>query len=199
MPKIRVLLFDDHSILRIGMCNLLEQASDIEVVGEATNGIEALEMVQVLTPDVLLLVLELPGISGIEVAQKIHRQGSIVHILALSAHNNRQYIESVLKSGASGYLVKDEAPDAIVEAVRGVALGEQGWISRQITTKLLAWFTDGLTSRPLLTDCDSQVLMELLTGKTNQEIGFALDSPCRLRKDTPASGVNLRHGLGVLE
>jgi DNA-binding NarL/FixJ family response regulator len=173
MRKIRVLLVDDHTIIRIGIRNLLANAPDIEVVGEATNGTEALQLVQELDPDVLILDMEMPGISGIEVAQNLRSQGSRVHILALSAYNDRRYVENVLKSGASGYLVKDEAPDAILDAVRGVAQGEQGWISRQIVNRLVDW-----SSNPqygyLLTGREAQVLQELLHGKTNQEIGLAL-------------------------
>jgi DNA-binding NarL/FixJ family response regulator len=158
------------------MRNLLEKATGIQVVGEANNGDEALRLVQDLSPDVLLLDMEMPGKDGVEVAQALKGVNSYVHILALSAHNDRQYIESVLGSGASGYLVKDEAPEAIIEAVRGVARGEQGWISRQITTKMFTWVRDpiGSASNSLMTDRENQVLEQLLTGKTNQEIGVAL-------------------------
>ena len=86
----------------MGMRNLLAKAPEIELVGEATNGTEALQMVQDFNPDVLLLDLEMPGISGIEVAQNLHSKGSAVYILAYSADNDRKYIEGVLKSGASG-------------------------------------------------------------------------------------------------
>jgi len=174
MSKIRVLLVDDHSVVRLGMRQLLSHAPDIEVVGEATNGDEALQMVQDLAPDVMLLDMEMPGTSGIEVANSLHDQGSMVHILAVSAHNERKYIESILKSGASGYLVKDEAPDAIVNAVRGVAKGEEGWISRQIATRLFTWTTEKASSGATLTPREAQVLQELLAAKTNQEIGLSL-------------------------
>ena len=132
-------------------------------------------MVQDLSPDVLLLDMEMPGKGGMEVAEELQREGSFVHILALSAHNDRQYIQSVLGSGASGYLVKDEAPDEIIEAVRGVARGEQGWISRQITTRMFSWVQDKSSMYgPRLTDREVQVLEQLVIAKTNQEIGLAL-------------------------
>jgi DNA-binding NarL/FixJ family response regulator len=174
MSHIRVLLVDDHPVLRVGIRDLLAKAPDIEVIGDAQNGEEALQMVQDLSPDVLLLDMEMPGKGGMEVAQELHEEGSIVHILALSAHNDRQYIEGVLRSGAAGYLVKDEAPDQIVEAVRGVARGEQGWISRQIATKISSWVQNNSIAGPGLTDREAQVLQQLLAAKTNQEIGLAM-------------------------
>jgi DNA-binding NarL/FixJ family response regulator len=174
MSIIRVLLVDDHPILRAGLRVLLSKAQDIEVVGDAETGEEALQMVQDLSPDVLLLDMEMPGKGGMEVAEELQRKGSFVNILALSAHNDRQYIQSVLRSGASGYLVKDEAPHEIIEAVRGVARGEQGWISRQITTRMFSWVQDKSMYGPRLTDREAQVLQQLVIAKTNQEIGLAL-------------------------
>jgi DNA-binding NarL/FixJ family response regulator len=157
------------------MRTLLAKAPDIRVIGEAANGAQALQMVQDLAPDVMLLDMEMPGKSGMEVAQELKREGAVINILALSAHKDREYIEGVLKSGASGYLVKDEAPDAIIDAVRGVARGEQGWISRQITTRMFSWATDKSAPGHGLSDREIQVLQQLLMGKTNQEIGFALN------------------------
>ncbi|HEX2979176.1 MAG TPA: response regulator transcription factor [Anaerolineaceae bacterium] len=136
MKHIRVILADDHAVLRIGIRNLLSHSPDIEVIGEAGDGFEALRLVNELNPDVLLLDMEMPGMDGVEVARQLRMRVSPVRILALSAYNDRQYILSMLDQGASGYLIKDEAPGTIVEAVRSVAKGERGWFSRKVAARM---------------------------------------------------------------
>ena len=174
MSPTTVLLVDDHPVVRAGIRNLLEKAPDLRVVGEASNGLDALLMVEELSPDVLLLDMELPGLNGNEVAQKLQESGSRVRILALSAHDDKEYIHELLANGAAGYLVKEEVPEAIVEAVRGVSRGENGWVSRRVAAQMSTWITEkpqehhGLTSREL------QVLEGVVAGKTNQEIGLTL-------------------------
>ena len=128
-----------------------------------------------LSPDVLLLDMEMPGIKGVEVAQALHGSGSKVKILALSAYDDKQYIMEVLSNGASGYLTKEEAPDTIVEAVRGVARGEHGWVSRRVGARMAEWMRDDDTDRSRLTNREEEVLRLVVAGKTNQEIGMALD------------------------
>lgn len=175
MTKTSVLLVDDHPVVRAGIRNLLERASDIRVVGEASNGTEALRMVEELKPDVMLLDMEMPGINGSEVAHALQQSGSVVRILALSAHDDRQYIQELLANGASGYLVKEEVPEAIVEAVRGVSRGEQGWVSRRVAAQMSSWMReDTQDSRSGLTTREVQVLQAVVSGKTNQEIGLEL-------------------------
>jgi DNA-binding NarL/FixJ family response regulator len=173
MTPIRVLLADDHPVTRDGIRNLLEKAPGLVVVGEADNGIEALRLVEELAPDVLLLDMEMPGLKGIDVARQLQADGSTVRILALSAYDDKQYILELLASGASGYLVKEEAPEAIIEAVRGVAQGQQGWVSRRIAAQLMAW-TREEPPKTNLTDREMGVVRLVAAGKTNQEIGLAL-------------------------
>jgi len=173
MTTIRVLLADDHPVTRDGIRNLLEKAPGLVVVGEADNGIEALRLVEELAPDVLLLDMEMPGLKGIDVARQLQVAGSTVRILALSAYDDKQYILELLASGASGYLVKEEAPEAIIEAVRGVAQGQQGWVSRRIAAQLMAW-TREEPPKTNLTDREMGVVRLVAAGKTNQEIGLAL-------------------------
>jgi DNA-binding NarL/FixJ family response regulator len=139
METIRVVLADDHPLMRRGICSLLNRTEDIEVVGEARNGYEALSMVHELDPDVLLLDMEMPGLPGMEVAKELEAAGSGVPILALSAHEDKQYILGILATGAAGYLTKEELPETIVRAVRGVAKGENGWVSRKIAEYLRRW------------------------------------------------------------
>jgi DNA-binding NarL/FixJ family response regulator len=173
MTTIRVVVADDHPVAREGLSNLLNKAVEIEVVGEADNGAEVLPLIEGLTPDVLVLDMEMPGLTGIEVARQLQAIKSPVRILALSAHDDKEYIQGLLSSGAAGYLTKEEVPQAIIEAVRGVARGEHGWVSRQVAMQM----ADRLQEKtPLtsLTKRELEVLKLVVEGKTNQEIGIAL-------------------------
>lgn len=169
-----VVLVDDHPVVRAGIRNLLEKAADIIVIGEASTGPEALKIVSDLNPDVLLLDMELPGISGSEVASQLQKSGTGTKILALSAHDDRQYIQELLANGASGYLIKEEVPEAIVEAVRGVSRGEKGWVSRRVAAQMSTWMGEENQPRNGLTTREIQVLQSVVAGKTNQEIGLTL-------------------------
>jgi DNA-binding NarL/FixJ family response regulator len=176
MTHIRVVLADDHPIVRAGIRNLLEKAPDIEVVGEAHDGVEALSFVKTLMPDVLLLDMEMPGLKGVDVARQLKDAELPTHILALSAYDDKQFILGLLAVGAAGYLTKEEAPEIIVEAVRGVARGEQGWVSRRVAAQMAAW-TRGEDSQGVmaaLTSRELEVLAWVVAGKTNQEIGLEL-------------------------
>ncbi len=135
--SIRVMLADDHTLVREGIRERLDQLPDIEVVGEAADGREALRLAQHLTPDVLLLDMQMPGLTGPEIAQRLRDAGSDIRVLALSAYDDTDYIAELLACGASGYLTKEEALSTIVEAVRGVARGEEGWLSRTVAAKVM--------------------------------------------------------------
>jgi len=173
MNIISVVIADDHPVARKGACNLLSKAEDIEVVGEASDGLEVLHLVETLTPDVLLLDMEMPGLTGTEVARHLQAANSPVRILALSAHDEKEYIQGLLTCGAAGYLTKDEIPQNIVEAVRGVAYGQQGWVSRCIAALMMTWSQEE-TKETALTKRELAVLKLVVEGKTNQEIGIGL-------------------------
>jgi DNA-binding NarL/FixJ family response regulator len=136
MDKIRVVIADDHAIMRVGIRNILSRSDKISVVGEASNGAEAIQLVSELGPDVLILDMEMPVMDGVEVARRLHTNQSPVRVLVLSAYDDRQYILEMLNMGAAGYLIKDEAPEVIVDAVKGIASGEKGWISRKAAVRL---------------------------------------------------------------
>jgi DNA-binding NarL/FixJ family response regulator len=174
MATIRVILADDHPVSRTGLRNVLNEAIDIEVVGEAQDGVEALQLVEDLTPDVLILDMEMPGVKGVEVAEQLKAADSPVRIIAFSAYDDKEYIRGLLANGAAGYLTKGELPQTIIEAVRGVARGEQGWVSRQIAAEMASW-TQEKSTQTGLTDREIQVLCLVVEGKTNQEIGLDLE------------------------
>lgn len=179
MSTIRVILADDHPIVRNGIRRLLEIEGTVEIVGEAANGIEAMQLVEQLNPDVLVLDMEMPGMSGIEVTGRLRDAGSSVRILVLSAYDDDLYIFSALESGAMGYLTKEEALTRIGEAVCGVALGEEGWFSREVTAKVMmrrplgrqaaARHTGTLSSREM------DVVMLLAQGLMNHAIATRLN------------------------
>lgn len=174
MEKIRVMLADDHPIARAGIRKFLSKATDIDVIAEAADGNQALDLAKRLVPDVLLLDIELPGMKGVEVARELQAVGSPVKILVLSTYDDKQFIFGLLGNGAAGYLTKEEVPETIVEAVRGVARGERGWISRRVAAIMSAWTHTDEISAKSLTPRELDVLRWVVKGKTNQEIGMEL-------------------------
>lgn len=174
MSLIRVVISDDHPVVRSGIRLALEQAPDITVVGEACNGREALRLVAELAPDVLVLDIEMPELSGIEVTRQLQAAGDPVQILTMSAHDDEQYVVEMLSIGAAGYLTKDEAYSTIVGAVRGVAQREHGWLSRRVAARVAERTCKPRAPGVQLTDREHEVLRLLVSGKTNQHIARTL-------------------------
>ena len=155
----------------MGLRVLLNRAPDVEVVGEAEDGEEALALIEALVPDVAVLDCQLPGIEGTQVAQEIRRQGLPVRVLALSSYDDERYVRGMLEAGAVGYLLKDEAPETIVAAVRAAARGE-GYFSPPVAAKVAAWARG---ERPGgLTEREVEVLRLVTEGLSNKEIAQAL-------------------------
>jgi DNA-binding NarL/FixJ family response regulator len=167
----RVVLADDHDVVRQGLKRLLDRAPEIEVVGEACDGLEALNSVKELQPDVLLLDIEMPVMDGIEVARRLQEDANgKVRILILSAYDDHEYIRALLDIGVSGYLVKGEAPGKIVEAVRGVAQGQQkAWVSPQVRKKLEKMHDPALKPSAL-SRRDLEILRLIAAGKSEKII-----------------------------
>jgi DNA-binding NarL/FixJ family response regulator len=174
MTDIRVLIVDDHPVVRQGITKILESAMGISVVGEASTGAEALEMTLTQEPDVMLLDMRLPDMSGVEVIRHIYAGAKGPAILGLSSYDDREFISELLNNGASGYLLKDEVPEYIVDAVRGVANGERGWLSRKVAAMLSQMLFDEEPGRTALTPRELKVLSLVVEGKTNEQIGLAL-------------------------
>lgn len=172
---IRVIIADDHPIVRAGTRAELEKYADITVVGEAADGQEALQLAQALEPDVLLLDVEMPKLNGVEVAERLRRDGAAVRVLVLSAYADREYVYGLLDKGASGYLLKEEADaDLIAEAVRGVARGEDDWISKSLAVRLLRRQRDPDEVVSTLTERELEVVRLVALGQDNQTIGEQL-------------------------
>ncbi|HEY7507405.1 MAG TPA: response regulator transcription factor [Nitrososphaera sp.] len=174
MADIRVLIVDDHPIICKGIHDLLAPAVGITVVGEAHTGAEALQKIEQLKPDVVLLDMKLPDMSGVEIIKKAYKIGSNARILGLSSYNDREFISQLLTYGAAGYLLKDEMPEEIVEAVRGVAHGEVGWVSRKVAALLSQILLKEQEGGTELTSRELDVLNLVVEGKTNNQIGIAL-------------------------
>src|SRR5690606_29649441 len=175
MSQNRVLLADDHPIIRSGICLLLEQAPDITVVGETDRGSDVVGLVERLKPDVLLLDMGMPGKSGVAVAQELQQSGAAVRVRVLSAYDDDEYIASLLATGAAGYLTKEEALNTIVDAVRGVARGEAGWFSRRAVAQIAALARKEQTRPGVdLTEREEEVLKMLAEGWTNLRMANAL-------------------------
>ena len=148
MRWIRVVLADDFPMVRIGIRSLLERAADIQVVGEAANGEEVLAMVREINPDVLVLDIKMPRMDGVDVVRNLKSESVSLRILALSAYAEKEFVLSLFEIGVDGYLLKDEAPDMIVDAVRSIAKGGQGWFSRRVAAALAGYLKDGGRSYP---------------------------------------------------
>jgi len=171
---IRVVLADDFPMVRIGIRSLLERGEDIQVVGEAANGEEVLALVRETNPDVLVLDIKMPRMDGVEVVRKLKSESVSLRILALSAYAEKEFVLSLFEIGVDGYLLKDEAPDMIVDAVRSIARGGQGWFSRRVAAALAGYLKDGGNAAQKLTPRERQVLGLVVLGKTNQEIALNL-------------------------
>ncbi len=168
MATVRVAIADDHPVVRAGIRDLLEGADDITVVGEATNGTEALDLVNDEHPDVLLLDMEMPELSGVEVAQRLQAQSHPVRLLALSSYEEQEYVQGLLQNGASGYLTKEHAPKLILEAVRAVAQGEVRWFVQPNSP--------GPSTQPSdLTSRETDILRLMAQGYSNPDIAEALN------------------------
>lgn len=166
MPApIRVLIADDHPVWRKGIRTLLDAEADLEVVAEASDGEEALRTLRSGGVDVAVLDMEMPRVSGLEVARTARDEALPVRVLALTSYDDASYVSGLLQNGAAGYLTKDKPPVLIVEAVRAVARGEGRWFVQPTSKEDPA---AGLSER------EREVLGLLAQGRSNGDIADAL-------------------------
>ncbi|HSJ87328.1 MAG TPA: response regulator transcription factor [Anaerolineales bacterium] len=173
--KIRVLLADDHRLVRDGIHKLLESERDIEVIAEAGDGEEAEALIQQLKPDVAVLDIQMPKASGIEVTRWLRAHFPEIGVLILTAYDDDPYVMAVLQAGANGYVLKTATPDDLVQAVRDVYEGKSA-LDASITKKLMSNLFKRSDNRPIepLTDRELDVLRLAAKGYTNKAIGVQL-------------------------
>ncbi|MGE5486345.1 MAG: response regulator [bacterium] len=180
MPKARVLIADDHGLVRKGLRFVLEREPDIEVVGEAGDGREAVRLAEELDPTVVIMDIAMPFLNGIDAAAQIVKRKPSTGVIMLSVHSDESYLLRALSAGAKGYLLKDSAELDVVRAIEAVAAGRP-FFSPAIAQTLLEDYMRFLQQRKiedsydLLTDREKEVLQLLAQGKSNKEVAAILD------------------------
>jgi DNA-binding NarL/FixJ family response regulator len=173
---LRVLVADDHALVRSGIVGLLE-AADIEVVGEAANGAEAIEAARDLHPDVVLMDIRMPGMDGIEATARMKDLERVPRVLVLTTFDLDEYVYRALAAGASGFLLKDAPPERLVDAVRTVAAGEAllaPKLTRRLIEKYLAAPPPVAPRYPDLTPREQEIWLLIARGHSNAEVGRVL-------------------------
>ena len=167
----RILIADDHAVVRKGLRQILEEASDIVVGGEASNGREVLEKIRAGGWDALVLDITMPGQTGLEVLKEVKQEAPRLPVLMLSMHAQEQYATRVLKAGASGYLPKESAPEDLIKAIRKVCSGGK-YVSADQAEKLIYLFDNTSDKAPheLLSDREFEVLRAIASGRTVSQI-----------------------------
>jgi len=179
MSSISVLLAEDHTILRKGLCSLLENEYGIEVVGEAGNGREAIEKAEKLKPDIVVLDISLPLLNGIEVTKQLRKNLPEIKILILTMHTSDEFVFEVLNAGAKGYIIKKAAPDELVSAIHAISLGKS-YFSPEISKMLIerkietGQMQDGSITYKILTEREREVLQLVAEGHSSREIAEML-------------------------
>jgi DNA-binding NarL/FixJ family response regulator len=164
--QIKVVIVDDYPGVRAGIKHLLQKATDIVVVGEGANGIEAIELALTKNPDIMLLDVELPDLRGDIVTRRIHEKQPKMKILAVSSYSDRQFIHGMLETGAAGYITKDEAPALLLEAIRSIIHTGGSWLSpRALRNTRLAPIEEQMLSRR-----EVDILEQLVLDRSDQEI-----------------------------
>jgi len=176
--KTKILLVDDHKILRDGIRSLVKGYDDIEVIGEAADGKTALQMVQELQPDLVVMDISMPDMNGIDATRKIRNNYPDIKVIALSMHHDKQFVSEIFRAGASGYLIKDSAFDELDHAIRVVMSGKT-YINPQIASLVVESLVSQSSSTPpqsfaLLTEREREVLQLISEGRSTKQIAFDL-------------------------
>ena len=197
MSKIRILLADDHQIVRQGMKALLNSQPDMEVVGEASDGFELVGMVEKLNPNVIITDIAMPNMNGIEATKQIKKRNPNTQVIILSMHSSSSYVIGALRSGALGFLLKNDDYSEVVQAIQSVSEGRR-YMSSQVSNLILDTFLDtGGFSNPVeheLTEREREVLQLIAEGNTSQQIADKLQISIRTAEKHRA---NLRAKLGA--
>jgi two-component system, NarL family, response regulator NreC len=174
-PVIKILLADDHTIVRQGLKLILSSHADLQVIGEAANGREVLELAEKLKPDVVLMDVAMPELNGIEATRRLHQISPRTKVLVLSMHKEAVYVREILKAGARGYILKDAIDTELISAIQSVARGD-GYVSPAISGTLLSDYRQNITNPlDLLSSREREVLQLIAEGKTNKEVATRLN------------------------
>lgn len=177
MSRIRILLVDDHAILREGLKALLEYYDDMEVVGEAQDGVEALNQARILHPDIIVMDIAMPVMGGIEATRLVHQQYPEIHVLVLTQYDDWRYIQPILQAGASGYVTKRALGTDLITALRTVNRGEtflQPNVASTITEQIRQQAKSEVIANEPLTPREQEILKYIAAGKTNSQIATML-------------------------
>jgi two-component system, NarL family, response regulator NreC len=196
--SITIVLVDDHDIVRAGLRAILETEKDFQVVGEASDGQAALQIVEQLKPDILLLDLVLPKLNGLDVARSVHNISPGTQVIVLSMHSNEAYVVDALKIGVAGYVLKDKATEEILEAIRYVLEGER-YLSPPISGRVIEAYIQriqesSMDSYETLSDREREVFTLAAEGHSNPEIAQMLSISPRT-VETHRSNIMRKLGL----
>lgn len=197
MSRIRVMIVDDHALVREGISALLKMYQDVEVVGEASDGSEAIDNAARLKPDVILMDIAMPGLGGLEATVEIKKRNPEFKIIVLSQYDDKEYVSRFLKANVSGYLLKRAVGGELIDAIRAVARGES-YLHSSIASKVIDGYVgkDVERSDPYerLTDREKQVLKLIAEGNTHKEIATILGISA---KTAIAHHTNIGEKLGI--
>jgi two-component system, NarL family, response regulator NreC len=175
---IRILIVDDHAILREGLRALLSYYPDVDVVGEAEDGLQAIECVERLSPDIVLMDIAMPGMNGLEATRRIRENHSNTHILVLTQYEDQPYVLELLRAGVAGYVLKRALGADLINAVRAVAQGESFLYPAVATTvleQLRRSEENTVQDGETLTPREQEILQRVSAGETSRQIGLALN------------------------